>query len=72
MEEEVTTGPTTLTREALYERVWAEPMSILAPKLGLSDVGLKKTCTRLRVPTPPRGYWAKLASGQRVTDQCIK
>jgi hypothetical protein len=56
----------TLTREELYERVWTEPMSVLAPKLGLSDVGLKKTCARLKIPSPPRGYWARLAAGQKV------
>lgn len=56
----------TLTREELYERVWTEPMAILAPKLGLSDVGLKKTCARLRIPSPPRGYWARVAAGQKV------
>jgi len=66
MDTGVPTGPTKLTRDELYERVWSEPMSILAPKLGLSDVGLKKTCTKLRVPTPPRGYWNKMAAGQRV------
>ena len=56
----------TLTREELYERVWTEPMSVLAPKLGLSDVGLKKTCARLKIPSPPRGYWARLAAGQKI------
>ncbi len=56
----------TLTREELFERVWAEPMSALAPKLGISDVALKKRCQNLGVPTPPRGYWAKLAAGKRV------
>jgi hypothetical protein len=50
---------TRLTREELYERVWAEPMQTLAPQFGISDVALKKTCTRMRVPTPGRGYWAK-------------
>ena len=53
-----------LTREQLYERVWSGPMSALAPTLGLSDVGLKKTCKRMRVPTPPRGYWQRVAAGK--------
>lgn len=55
-----------LTRDELYERVWSEPMATLAPQLGLSDVGLKNTCTKLRVPTPYRGYWAKKSAGQPV------
>lgn len=53
----------TLTREQLYELVWSEPMQAIAPRLGLSDVGLKKACNRMRVPTPGRGYWAKKAAG---------
>jgi hypothetical protein len=55
-----------LTREDLYERVWAEPMTKLAQHYGLSDVGLAKTCKRLRVPVPGRGYWAKKAAGHAV------
>src|SRR5436305_5927382 len=55
-----------LTREDLYERVWSEPMRTLAQHYGLSDVGLAKTCKRLRVPVPGRGYWAKKAAGYSV------
>jgi len=53
-------------RDELYDLVWGEAMATLAPKLGLSDVGLKKRCLKLGVPTPPRGYWAKLEAGQKV------
>ncbi|MCU0626942.1 MAG: hypothetical protein MUF21_10740, partial [Gemmatimonadaceae bacterium] len=55
-----------VTREELYERVWTTPMRTLAAEFGLSDVGLKKTCRRMRVPTPERGYWAREAAGQVV------
>jgi len=41
-------------------------MSKLAQQYGLSDVGLAKTCKRLHVPVPGRGYWAKKAAGHRV------
>ncbi|MFL5481250.1 MAG: hypothetical protein ACJ8AK_03605 [Gemmatimonadaceae bacterium] len=41
-------------------------MKNLAPHYGLSDVGLAKTCKRLRVPVPGRGYWAKKAAGHPV------
>lgn len=54
-----------LTRRELYDLVWAKPMTKLASEFGISDVGLKKTCDRHRVPTPPRGYWAKLEAGQK-------
>lgn len=56
----------TLNREQLLAEVWAEPMQSVAPRYGLSDVGLKKLCARLQVPTPGRGYWAKLNAGKRV------
>ena len=55
-----------MTREALYELVWSEPVKDLAAKLRISDVGLAKQCRRANVPVPPRGYWAKLDAGQPV------
>jgi hypothetical protein len=53
----------TLTREQLYDRVWDEPAYMLAPQLGISDVALAKTCKRLGIPKPSRGYWARLGNG---------
>lgn len=64
--ERATDERTRLTREALYEIVWAEPMHTLAPRYGISDVALKKHCKRMRVPTPWRGYWAKKAAGRTL------
>ncbi len=55
-----------MSREELYEAVWSEAMATLAPKLGISDVGLKKRCNNLGIPTPTRGYWAKLQNGKKV------
>jgi len=55
-----------LTRRVLYELVWSKPMTKVSEELGLSDVGLKKVCTKHRVPTPPRGYWAKKDAGKPV------
>jgi hypothetical protein len=54
----------TLSREELYERVWSTPMRTLAKTLGLSDVGLAKTCKRMKIPRPGLGYWAKKAAGK--------
>jgi hypothetical protein len=54
----------TVTREQLYDQVWAIPMSRLAAQYGISDVALAKTCAKLGIPVPPRGYWARLAVGQ--------
>ena len=55
---------TELTREELYAQVWAEPMTKLARRYGLSDRGLAKICTRMGIPVPGRGYWARVQSGQ--------
>ena len=38
----------------------------LAKRWGLSGRGLAKACQRLQIPVPPRGFWAKVHSGQRV------
>ncbi|WP_258198114.1 hypothetical protein [Pseudomonas viridiflava] len=54
-------------RAKLLEDVWAEPVQVVAPRYGLSDVGLKKLCSRLQIPTPPRGHWAKVKAGKRVS-----
>jgi hypothetical protein len=56
----------TITRKELYEEVWSTPVSRLAPRYNLSDVGFAKFCRRCDVPLPPRGYWAKLEAGQKV------
>jgi hypothetical protein len=38
----------------------------LAPKYKVSDVALAKTCRKLEIPLPGRGYWAKLAAGKHL------
>ncbi len=54
------------TRQLLYELVWSGPMTTQAKTLAISGVGLAKACRRGDIPVPPRGYWARLAAGQRV------
>jgi hypothetical protein len=58
-------------REDLYEKVWSQPMRILAKEYGISDVGLAKVCRKLEVPVPGRGYWAKKAAGRVVPKKPI-
>ncbi|MGU3577120.1 hypothetical protein ACLBWZ_16515 [Brucellaceae bacterium C25G] len=53
------------SRSELHELVWSRPISEIAPTLGLSDQGLSKTCARHLIPTPSRGYWAKIAVGMK-------
>ena len=55
-----------IQREDLFELVWSEPMRTIAPRLGVSDVGLRKICLRANLPLPPVGYWEKLRHGKRV------
>jgi hypothetical protein len=52
-----------VTREALYEEVWSEPMIKVAARYKVSSSYLARICGQLNVPRPQRGYWAKLAVG---------
>ena len=54
----------TPSREELFALIWERPATEVARKLGISDVALGKLCRRLQVPKPPRGYWARVASGK--------
>ncbi len=58
--------PESLTRSELYDLVWSKPVAKVAEDLGISGVAVKKICDKHRVPVPGRGYWAKLAAGQKV------
>lgn len=55
----------TFEREALYTEISASPISALAKKYRMSDVGLRKVCIRLDIPLPGRGHWQKLAAGKK-------
>ena len=65
-----TVGPTRhahyLKREDLHELVWTAPVSEVASRIGISDVGLAKACRRADIPLPGRGYWAKIEAGQHM------
>jgi hypothetical protein len=50
-------------RETLYDEVWTDPVTEVAKRYGLSDVGLAKLCRTMGIPLPTRGYWAKLRAG---------
>lgn len=54
-----------LTRQALYDLVWSEPVSLIAPRFGVSGVALRKACTKAAVPVPPRGYWVRRQPAKR-------
>jgi hypothetical protein len=58
--------PLVVTRQELYRQVWQTPMQRLAAEYGISGNGLAKICDRLKIPYPPRGWWAKKAAGKNV------
>jgi hypothetical protein len=58
-------GWVTYEREKLYQEVWAEPIRDVAKRYEVSDVALAKTCRKLAIPLPGRGYWAKVRAGQK-------
>lgn len=53
-------------REKLYNEIWEEPVTIVAKRYGISDNALRKRCIKLNIPIPPRGYWEKIRSGQKI------
>lgn len=55
---------TPVARETLYAEVWAEPMTVVAARYGVSSSYMARVCRRLNVPRPVRGYWARLAVGK--------
>jgi hypothetical protein len=59
-------------REKLYDEIWAEPILQVAKRYGISDVGLAKICKRMKIPKPPRGYWAKLSYGVRTKREPLR
>jgi len=61
----------TVSREELYEQGWSKPMTKVAADYGVTGTALKKTCDRHHIPTPERGYWAKLEDGKRITKELL-
>lgn len=61
----------TLTREALYALAWAEPMTRVAERYGVSSSFMARVCTAMNVPRPPMGYWTKLEFGKPVSQPSL-
>ena len=55
---------TEISREDLYEKIWATPIDRLAKEFGVSGSYLARVCSALNVPRPPVGYWQKKAVGK--------
>ena len=54
----------TISRAELYRLVWAEPLTRLAERFCVSDVGLRKICQRHDIPLPPQGYRQRAQAGR--------
>jgi hypothetical protein len=59
---------TKIHRDTLSQEVWEEPITKLSIRYNISDVAPAKVCRnrKLRVPIPPRGYWARIQNGQHI------
>lgn len=53
-----------MNRSDLYKAVWADPVFHVARRLGISDSRLSTICKQAEIPTPPRGYWRQIQTGQ--------
>ncbi|MDO1585258.1 hypothetical protein [Rhizobium oryzicola] len=58
---------TPVAREELHSLVWSMPVGAAAKRFGVSGSYLARICKALAVPTPPRGWWAKVRAGQHLT-----
>lgn len=63
----VSGGRNVYNREKLYKEVWSKAVVQVAIQYGVSDVAIHKVCKSLNVPVPPRGYWARLRAGEKIT-----
>lgn len=59
-------------REDLFRQVWAEPVTHVARRIGISDVALAKVCRGMGIPLPGRGYWARKAAGRAPAPPQLK
>ena len=61
MDDIVTRSSEEISREELYELVWQTPMRKPGPQLARNGPSLTALCRKHQIPTPPLGYWQKLA-----------
>ena len=59
--------PLRLTRSELYERAWSTPVIRLAEEFGITNFLLSGICQKHQIPTPPSGYWSKVAHDKALS-----
>lgn len=55
-----------LTRQALYDLVWARPITSVAADLDLDPAALRSLCIEHEVPRPRAGHWSRIRAGHQV------
>jgi hypothetical protein len=68
MADEAQKRPVIVGRKDLHRQVWETPITRLAADYGISGNGLAKICDRMKIPYPPRGYWAKKVASKKVVE----
>ena len=53
-----------MTRQDIYEAVWASPVTEVAARLKLSPGTLRNACRAADVPVPGRGHWVRASIGK--------
>lgn len=52
-----------VSKDTLGKLLWEYPTSHISKMFGVSDKAIEKRAKKLGLSKPPRGYWAKLSSG---------
>ena len=55
-----------LTRQQLYDLVWANTIVALAKKYAIKEKDLRNVLTRMNIPIPDNGHWIKIQFGKNV------
>jgi hypothetical protein len=56
-------------RSELYRQAWERTLAALGAEMGISDNGLKKSCTRHDIPRPPSGFFLMKPEKR---EQCLR
>lgn len=52
------------TRKQFLDLIWSNPLYKLSPKLGISQIEIKKICVKHDIPRPSPAHWGKLNLGK--------
>ena len=52
-----------VSKETLGKLLWEYPTTHISKMFGVSDKAIEKRAKKFGLSKPPRGYWAKLSSG---------